>query len=100
MGYAAEITQALVLLAMAMLAVAFVIEVWSIIVGRGLDEKVWALDTLTVSGVAFIGLYSKLIGQYWYFDIAVALALVSFLATVVFAQYLIDVAKRGGDLDA
>ncbi|WP_306117893.1 MULTISPECIES: monovalent cation/H+ antiporter complex subunit F [unclassified Roseitalea] len=100
MGYAAAITDALILLAMAMLAVAFVIEVFSIVVGRGLDEKIWALDTLTVSGVAFIGLYCMYIGSYWYFDIAVALGLVSFLATVVFAKYLVDVAKRGGDLDA
>ena len=88
------------LIGIVMLTVALIVEVWCVLRGKGLDEKIWALDTLTVSGVGFIGLFCIISGNPLYIDVAIAVTLVAFLATVVFAQYLIKVAQRGGDIDA
>ncbi|WP_236594293.1 monovalent cation/H+ antiporter complex subunit F [Saccharothrix sp. 6-C] len=51
-------------------------------------QRVVALDLLAVIVIALLALLSQLRGQAYYFDAAVALALLSFVATVAAARYL------------
>jgi multicomponent Na+:H+ antiporter subunit F len=76
---------ALILLGLAILAAAV-----RIALGPTLADRVLGLDLLTVLGIAVIGVFAVRTGLYLYVDIAVALALVSFLATIAFARYLIS----------
>lgn len=59
---------------------------------RNVFQRVVALDLLAVIVIALLALLSYLRGQPFYFDAAVALALLSFVATVAAARYL----DRGG----
>lgn len=51
-------------------------------------QRIVALDLLAVIVVALLALLCYLRGQAYYFDAAVALALLSFVATVAAARYL------------
>lgn len=89
LGFA--LTVAFLLLA-ASLALTFV----RLIKGPSLADRVVALDVLTILAMGFIGLRVIATGQVLFLEIAIALGLVAFLATVFFAR-LIE--TRGGELD-
>ncbi len=55
---------------------------------RDVFQRIVALDLLAVIVIALLALLSYLRGQPYYFDAAVALALLSFVATVAAARYL------------
>ena len=61
--------------------------------GPGTADRAVALDLLSVMIIAFAGLRALVTGQDAYLDVAISLALCSFLATVALSRY---VARRGG----
>lgn len=75
--------------ALAILALAFLLAVWRVIAGPGLPDRVVALDTLSGIAIGFIAVIAVRTGFMLYIDIAVALGLMSFLATVAFARFIL-----------
>ncbi len=55
--------------------------------GPSLPDRVVALDLLTILAVAFSALFAVAAGEPAFLDVAIALALVAFLATVAFARF-------------
>ncbi len=55
--------------------------------GPSLPDRVVALDLITILAVAFSGLFAIASDEGAYLDVAIALALVAFLATVAFARF-------------
>ena len=55
--------------------------------GPSLADRVVALDMMTVIIVAFCGLYAIFSDEPAFLDVAIALALVGFLATVALARF-------------
>ena len=55
--------------------------------GPSLADRVVALDMMTVSIVAFCGLYAILSGTGAFLDVAIVVALIGFLATVALARF-------------
>jgi multicomponent Na+:H+ antiporter subunit F len=55
---------------------------------RDVLQRVVALDLLAVFVIALLAMLCYLRGQPYYFDAAVALALLSFVATIATARYL------------
>jgi len=70
------------------LGLALIVTVARIVTGPTLPDRVLALDLLTVLGLGFIAVLAVRTGFYLYLDIAIALALLGFLATVAFARYI------------
>jgi multicomponent Na+:H+ antiporter subunit F len=66
----------------------FVLASLRLILGPTLPDRVVALDLLTMLVVAFLALFALATGVGAYLDAALALALVGFLATIAFAQYV------------
>ncbi len=56
--------------------------------GPSLADRVIALDLLSVTLVAFAAVYAAQTGEIAFLDVSLALALVSFFTTVVFARYI------------
>ena len=71
-----------------MILIGIVLVVIRLIRGPGLSDRILALDLITVLSTGFIGVITVLTGFSLYLDIAIALALVSFLSTVALARYL------------
>jgi multicomponent Na+:H+ antiporter subunit F len=76
--------------ALVLLGLALFLTVYRIVVGPTLADRVLALDLLTVLAMGFIGAVAIRTGITFYIDIAIALALLGFLATVAFARYILS----------
>lgn len=74
---------------------AFVLTVLRIILGPTLPDRVVALDMLVSIGIGYIALIAIKTGFSLYLDIAIALGLVGFLATVAFARFVLQRGQSG-----
>ncbi len=79
-----------------LLSLALLLSLARIVIGPTLSDRVLALDLLTVVAMGFIGAIAVRTGLTLYLDIAIALALLGFLATVALARYILLRAQRGG----
>lgn len=75
-------------LAMGIQLVAIALTLVRILRGPTLPDRVLALDLLSVLGIGMVCTISLYTGVLLYLDIAIALGLVGFLATVAFARYI------------
>lgn len=85
---------------LAVLSLTFLLTVFKVIHGPTLPDRVLALDMLVAVAIGFIAVIGIKTGFTLYLDIAIALGLVGFLATVAFARFIlargpIDGAKTG-----
>jgi multicomponent Na+:H+ antiporter subunit F len=77
-------------IALLLLGPALLLSVVRIVVGPTLGDRVLALDLLTVLAMGFVGAVAIRTGLTLYLDIAIALALLGFLATAAFARYILS----------
>ena len=59
-----------------------------LIKGPSFPDQVVSVDVITILAVAVAGLFAVSSGHQYYVDVAIALSLVAFLATVAFAWYV------------
>lgn len=83
-------------ISLALLTLAFVITVIRIGIGPTLPDRVLALDMLVSVGIGYIAIIAVKTNFSLYLDIAIALGLVGFLATVAFARFVLE-HHRGED---
>lgn len=81
-------------IALFVLAIAFLATVWRVVKGPTLPDRVVALDMLVGIVIGFIALIAIRTGFTLYIDIAIALGLVGFLATVAFARFILASAAK------
>jgi len=75
-------------IAFGMLVIAFFLTVVRLVRGPSIADRVLSLDFLFTLGMTFIGVYVISTGREIYLDIAIALGLVGFLATVAYARFV------------
>lgn len=71
-----------------MLAASMVIAFIRLVRGPRLPDRVVALDLISVTVMAFIVVYAVRFNQPNFVDVAIVMALLTFLGTVAFAYYL------------
>ena len=76
-------------LALALLSLSFLLTVLRFILGPTLPDRIVALDMLVAAAIGFIAVIGIKTGYTLYVDIAIALGLVGFLATVAFARFVL-----------
>lgn len=79
--------------ALGLLLVGMLLAVIRLVRGPNLGDRILALDMITLLATGFITGVAVLTGFSLYVDIAIALALVGFLATVALARYLMSRAR-------
>lgn len=77
------------LAALVILGLSLLLTLVRIVIGPSLADRVLALDLITVVAIGFIGAIAVRTGLTLYLDIALALALLGFLATLAFARYIL-----------
>ncbi|MDQ0324562.1 multicomponent Na+:H+ antiporter subunit F [Rhodopseudomonas julia] len=85
---ATEFLEICVAISLALLVLSFALITIRIVRGPTFADRVLALDMLVSVGIGFIAVIGVKTGFYLYIDIAIALGLVGFLATVAFARYV------------
>ena len=76
------------LVILGVLSAAMVIAFARLVRGPSLPDRVVALDLISVIVMAFICVYAVRFNQPTFLDVAIILALLTFLGTVAFAYYL------------
>jgi len=85
----ADFLQIAIQIALAVLSVTFVVTVFKVIHGPTLPDRILALDMLVAVAIGFIAVIGIKTGYTLYLDIAIALGLVGFLATVAFSRFIL-----------
>jgi multicomponent Na+:H+ antiporter subunit F len=78
------------------LSIAIAVTSLRVFIGPSAADRIVALDILTTIGVSIAALYAAISGRTLYLDIAIILAVLSFISTVAAAYYLERKAKRNG----
>jgi multicomponent Na+:H+ antiporter subunit F len=76
-------------LSLAILGLAFLVTVARIVAGPTLADRVLALDMLSATAIGFIAVVAVKTNFTLYIDVAISLGLVTFLATVAFARFIL-----------
>lgn len=76
------------IMVLAILGVAFILAFVRLVRGPSLPDRVIALDLMATIGIGFIAAYAVATDQRVFLDVATVVALISFLATVAFADYV------------
>lgn len=85
--------------AFVMVMIAIALAFYRIAMGPSLADRVVALDMMTVSIVAFCGLFAISSGFEAFLDVAIVVALIGFLATVALARFAERAVLRGKERD-
>lgn len=76
--------------ALGVLSVSFLLVVYRVVKGPTLPDRILALDMLVAVAIGFIAVLGIKSGFTLYVDVAIALGLVGFLATVAFARFVLS----------
>lgn len=90
MSASAEFLFAAQLVALGVLSLSFLLTVIRVIIGPSLPDRILGLDMLVTIAIGFIAVIGIRTGYTLYLDIAIALGLVGFLATVAFARFVMS----------
>ncbi len=85
---------------MVLLTISFFITTYRVIAGPTLPDRIVGLDMLVGVVMGFLAVVGVKTGYYLYVDIAIALGLVGFLATVAFARFVLERGMTEQDLAA
>lgn len=81
--------EACIAVALFLLVISFLVIIVRIVKGPTLPDRILGLDMLVGAGIGFIAVIGLKTGYTLYLDIAIALGLVGFLATVAFARFVL-----------
>lgn len=73
----------------AAVSIAMLLNLWRLLLGPSVLDRVLALDTLAINAIALIILYGILAGTPLYFESALLLAMFSFISTVACCRFLL-----------
>lgn len=89
MSPAENFLEVAVFIALGLLSVSFLLTVVKVVRGPTLPDRILALDMLVAVAIGYIAVIAIKTGFTLYIDIAIALGLVGFLATVAFARFIL-----------
>lgn len=76
-------------ISMAMIGTAFCLNLMRLIRGPSITDRVLALDTLYINGLAILVIFGIAIDSRVFFEAALLIALFGFFSTVVISKYLL-----------
>jgi multicomponent K+:H+ antiporter subunit F len=75
--------------AAACFAAGMAMNMWTILKSSGAGDRILALDTMVINGIALIILYGIISGTAVYFEISLVIAMVGFVSTIAYARFLL-----------
>jgi multicomponent K+:H+ antiporter subunit F len=80
---------------LAMVSAAALLNVYRLVQGPDAPDRILALDTLYINGIALVILLDVALGTRLYLEVALLMAIMGFVGTVALAKYL----KRGSVIE-
>jgi multicomponent K+:H+ antiporter subunit F len=78
-----------IMLVFVMISIALLLNLWRLLVGPSLPDRILALDTMYINSIALIILYGLLMGSSIYFEAALLIAMLGFVSTVAVCKFLL-----------
>jgi len=72
-----------------MISIALILNLWRLMRGPSLPDRILALDTMYINSIALIILYGLLMGSPLYFEAALLIAMIGFISTVAVCKFLL-----------
>ncbi|MCK6451442.1 MAG: K+/H+ antiporter subunit F [Alphaproteobacteria bacterium] len=77
------------MIALGAASLAVLLNLYRLLAGPGIADRILALDTLTINAIALVVIFGILFGTGMYFEVALLFAMVGFLGTVALCKYLL-----------
>ena len=71
------------------IAVALILNIWRLLRGPALGDRIMALDTMVINAIAMIVLVGMAGGSDTYFEAALLLAMVGFVSTIAYCKFVL-----------
>lgn len=81
--------EAVIPVALLLISLALVLNLWRLVLGPSLPDRIIALDTMYINAIALQVLYGIYQGSTFYFEAALLIAVMGFVGTVVLSKYLL-----------
>jgi len=81
--------ETVILIVFAMIGLSLLLNVWRLLVGPSVPDRILALDTMYINSIALIILYGMSMGTALYFEAALLIAMLGFVSTVAVCKYLL-----------
>lgn len=76
-------------LAMLLVGLAIALNLWRLVIGPSLPDRILALDTMYINAIALLVLVGIYQGSMLYFEAALLIAVMGFVGTVALSKYLL-----------
>lgn len=76
-------------IAFAMMSLALLLNLWRLLRGPDLPDRIVALDTLYINAIALLVLLDIYLDSPIYFEVALLIAMMGFIGTVAASKYLL-----------
>lgn len=81
--------ETVILIVFAMIGLSLLLNLWRLLVGPSVPDRILALDTMYINSIALIILYGMNMGTALYFEAALLIAMLGFVSTVAVCKYLL-----------
>jgi multicomponent K+:H+ antiporter subunit F len=78
-----------ILIVFAMIGLSLLLNIWRLLMGPSISDRILALDTMYINTIALIILYGINMGTALYFEAALLIAMLGFVSTVAICKYLL-----------
>jgi len=78
-----------ILIAMALIILALVLNIWRVVIGPEVTDRILALDTLYINSIALLLLLGIHMASSAYFEAALLIAMIGFIGTIALCKYLL-----------
>jgi multicomponent K+:H+ antiporter subunit F len=78
-----------ILIVSAMIGVSLLLNLWRLLMGPTLPDRILALDTMYINSIALIVLYGIKVSSGLYFEAALLIAMLGFVSTVAVCKFLL-----------
>ena len=76
-------------IAFTLMSLALLLNLWRVVRGPDLPDRILALDTLYINSIALLVLFGIHLDTMIYFEVALLIAMMGFVGTVAVAKYLL-----------
>ena len=76
-------------IALFLLSIAIALNLWRLLLGPSLPDRILALDTMYINAIALLVLFGIYQGSMLYFEAALLIAVMGFVGTVALSKYLL-----------
>lgn len=77
------------LIVFSMIGLSLLLNLWRLIIGPSVPDRILALDTMYINSIALIILYGMSMGTELYFEAALLIAMLGFVSTAALCKYLL-----------